>query len=186
MKKLFFPLTDRQILDSLEAGESVLVSGTVYTARDAAHKRLTALLDEGKPLPLPLDGQAIYYTGPCPAPEGRPIGSCGPTTSGRMDAYAPRLIALGQSAMIGKGERSAEVVEACRTFHAVYLAAAGGAGALMADCVRACEVVAFPELLSEAIHKLTVENMPLIVAIDTRGNDIFSRGRALYAGKGFS
>lgn len=180
MRELIFPLSDKSILKDLRAGDKVLVSGTIYTGRDAAHKRLQDMLARGESLPIALENQAVYYTGPCPAPEGRPIGSCGPTTSGRMDAYAPQLLDLGQAAMIGKGERSREVADACRRNGAVYLAAAGGAGALLAKCVVACNVVAFPELLSEAIHCLTVRQMPLIVAIDTEGNDLFQIGREQY------
>lgn len=180
MTELMFPLGDKSILKGLKAGDKVLVSGTIYTGRDAAHKRMQDLLTQGEDLPIPLENQAVYYTGPCPAPEGRPIGSCGPTTSGRMDAYAPRLLDLGQAAMIGKGERSLAVADACRRNGAVYLAAAGGAGALLARCVVSCRVVAFSELLSEAIHCLEVQKMPLIVAIDTQGNDLFQIGRRKY------
>lgn len=180
MTELKFSLSDKSILKTLKAGDSVLVSGTIYTGRDAAHKKLVELIKDGKELPVQLKNLAIYYTGPCPKPENRPIGSCGPTTSGRMDAYAPLLLDLGQAVMIGKGERSDEVISACKRNGAVYLAAAGGAGALLADSVKECEVVAFPELLSEAIHKLTVEKMPLIVAIDTEGNNLFKMGRDKY------
>ncbi len=180
MISLTFPVFDRNALKGLHAGDRVVLSGVIYTGRDAAHKKLTELIKNGEPLPIEIKDQAIYYTGPCPAPQGRPIGSCGPTTSGRMDAYAPLLLDLGQAAMIGKGNMSNDVREACKRNGAVYLAAAGGAGALMASCVKACEVVAFPELLSEAIHRLTVENMPLCVAIDTFGNDIFALGREKY------
>lgn len=183
MIELTFPLEDRRILKTLKAGEKVLLSGVIYTGRDAAHKRLQEMLARGEQLPLELKNQAIYYTGPCPAPEGRPIGSCGPTTSGRMDAYAPQLLDLGQAAMIGKGQRSPEVTDACRRNSAVYLAAAGGAGALLARCVEASQVVAFPELLSEAIHRLQVKKMPLIVAIDTEGNNLFAIGRVQFAEK---
>ncbi len=180
MIELKFPLGDKSILKTLKAGDSVLVSGIIYTGRDAAHKKLVELIKNGTELPIQLKNLAIYYTGPCPKPENRPIGSCGPTTSGRMDAYAPLLLDLGQAVMIGKGERSDEVISACKRNGAVYLAAAGGAGALLADSVKECEVVAFPELLSEAIHKLTVEKMPLIVAIDTEGNNLFKMGRYKY------
>ena len=175
MIKLQLPIKDRDELKKLKVGDSVLLSGTLYTARDAAHKRLVAMINNNEVLPIELKDIAIYYTGPCPAPEGRPIGSCGPTTSGRMDAYAPMLMDLGQAIMIGKGERSEEVVSACKRNGAVYLAAAGGAGALLANCVKECTCIAFPELLSEAIHRLEVENMPLIVAIDTFGNDIYKK-----------
>jgi len=180
MIQLQVPVMDKTQLRELKAGDSVLLSGTLYTGRDAAHKKLVELLEKGLPLPIPLEGQAIYYTGPCPAPKGRPIGSCGPTTSGRMDAYAPLLLDKGECMMIGKGERNQAVTDACVRNGAVYLAAAGGAGALLADCVQNCQVVAFPELLSEAIHCLTVKDMPLIVAIDTFGNDLFKLGRGQY------
>lgn len=175
MIKLEFPLKDRSILEALNVGDQVLLSGIIYTGRDAAHKKLINLINENKPLPIDLKDIAIYYTGPCPKKEGMPIGSCGPTTSGRMDAYAPTLIKLGQAVMIGKGERDQSVIDACIKNKAVYLAAAGGAGALMAECVQECSILAFPELLSEAIHVLKVKDMPLIVAIDTKGNDIYKR-----------
>ena len=175
MIKLEFPLKDRSILEALNVGDQVLLSGIIYTGRDAAHKKLINLINENKPLPIDLKDIAIYYTGPCPKKEGMPIGSCGPTTSGRMDAYAPTLIKLGQAVMIGKGERDQGVIDACIKNKAVYLAAAGGAGALMAECVQECSILAFPELLSEAIHVLKVKDMPLIVAIDTKGNDIYKR-----------
>ncbi len=180
MIELKFPLEDREILKTLKAGDSVLVSGVIYTGRDAAHKRLVEKIDNGEELPVEIKDIAIYYTGPCPTPPNRPIGSCGPTTSGRMDAYAPKLLDLGQAVMIGKGERSEEVVVSCKRNGAVYLAAAGGAGALLANSVKKCEVIAFPELLSEAIHRLEVEKMPLIVAIDCYGNDLFKIGRERY------
>ncbi len=179
--ELKFPLADRKILKALRAGDRVLASGTIFTGRDAAHKKLQEMIARSERLPITLKGQAIYYTGPCPAPEGRPIGSCGPTTSGRMDAYAPQLLDLGQAVMIGKGERSQEVIEACRRNGAVYLAAAGGAGALLAQCVVSSRVIAFPELLSEAIYCLQIHQMPLIVAIDTEGNNLFQIGRSKYA-----
>lgn len=180
MIKLQFPLKDRSILKTLKVGEQVLLSGVIYTGRDAAHRKLVNLINENKPLPIDLKDIAIYYTGPCPKKEGMPIGSCGPTTSGRMDAYAPTLIQLGQAVMIGKGERDQSVIDACIKNNAVYLAAAGGAGALMAECVTECKVIAFPELLSEAIHLLKVKDMPLIVAIDTKGNDIYKIGKEKY------
>ncbi len=180
MIKLEFPLKDRNILKSLKTGDQVLLSGEIYTGRDAAHKKLVDLINQGKPLPISLKDSAIYYTGPCPKKEGMPIGSCGPTTSGRMDAYAPILLDLGQAVMIGKGERDQNVIDACQKNNAVYLAAAGGAGALLAKCVQECQVLAFPELLSEAIHRLKVKDMPLIVAIDVNGNDIYKIGREKY------
>ena len=160
---------------SLNAGDSILLSGTIYTGRDAAHKRMIELLDEGKPLPFDVSGQAIYYTGPCPAPPGRVIGSVGPTTSLRMDAYAPRLIREGLRVMIGKGKRSKEVIDAIRRYSGIYLAAIGGAGALMALHVEQVEMVAFEDLGPEAIYRLTVRDMPLVVAIDCEGNNIYDR-----------
>ncbi len=158
---------------ALRAGDMVLLSGVIYTARDAAHKRLLALLEAGEPLPFPLRGAALYYTGPCPPPPGRPVGSCGPTTSGRMDSYTPRLLEEGLAIMIGKGPRSPEVCAAIRKRGAVYLAATGGAGALLAGCVRSREIVAFPELGTEAVSRMTVENMPLICAIDCHGGNLY-------------
>lgn len=157
----------------LKVGDRVLLSGTAYTARDAAHKRMDALLDEGKPLPFELDGAVIYYAGPTPTPEGLPIGSCGPTTSGRMDAFTPRLLDLGLGAMIGKGPRSEKVKEAIIRNGSVYLCAVGGAGALAAKCVKKCEVIAFEDLGCESVKKLELDAFPLTVAIDREGNDIF-------------
>ena len=158
-------------------GDKILLTGYVYTARDAAHKRFAALLDEGKELPIPLENAVIYYAGPTPAPEGRPIGSCGPTTSGRMDRFAPRLLDLGLGGMIGKGERSQEVVDAIVRNKAIYLCAIGGAGALACNCIKSCEVVAFDDLGCESVKKLYVQDFPLIVADDCEGNDIFKSGR---------
>lgn len=159
---------------SLKAGDRIRLSGVIWTGRDAAHKRLVARLDAGEPLPMPLEGEIIYFVGPCPAPPGRPIGSAGPTTSGRMDAYSPRLIReCGLRGMIGKGNRSAAVVEAMKQSGAVYFAATGGAGALIARCVRKCDLVAFPELGPEAIYRLEVENLPLVVAIDSNGGSLY-------------
>lgn len=175
MKSLHTPL-DPQALARLRIGETVRLSGSILTGRDAAHKRLWALLDAGQPLPLDLSGEALYYVGPCPAPPGRVIGSCGPTTSGRMDVYAPRLYDLGLLATIGKGQRSPEVVEAIRRNAGVYLAAVGGAGALLAGCVTASAVVAFPDLGPEAVYRLQVQDMPLVVAVDAQGGDLYREG----------
>ncbi|MBQ8121171.1 MAG: Fe-S-containing hydro-lyase [Ruminococcus sp.] len=161
-------------------GDKILLTGYVYTARDAAHKRFAALLDDGKELPIPLENAVIYYAGPTPAPEGRPIGSCGPTTSGRMDRFAPRLLDLGLGGMIGKGERSQEVVDAIVRNKAIYLCAIGGAGALACNCIKSCEVVAFDDLGCESVKKLFVQDFPLIVADDCEGNDIFKNGRKEY------
>ena len=172
MKHIRLPLSEEDIL-SLRAGESVLLSGSMLTGRDCAHKRLCELLDAGKPLPVDLAGETIYYAGPCPAPEGKACGSCGPTTSARMDSFAPRLLALGLKGMIGKGERSDEVCEAVVRERAVYFAAIGGAGALYGNAIRKSELVAFPDLLSEAIYRFEVEDFPCIVAIDSRGGNIY-------------
>lgn len=161
----------------LRVGDSVLLTGYIYTARDAAHKKIDALLDEGKPLPFPIDGSIIYYAGPTPAKEGHVIGSCGPTTSGRMDKFAPRLIRLGLLGMIGKGERSKEVIEAVIQNECVYFCAIGGAGALAAKAVKSCEVIAFDELGCESVKRLYVEDFALIVAVDCLGNDIYQAAR---------
>jgi fumarate hydratase subunit beta len=152
----------------------------MYTARDAAHKRLTEMLDRGEPLPFPLDGAAIYYAGPSPAAPGQVIGSAGPTTSGRMDSYTPRLIALGLRAMIGKGLRSEAVIAAMREYGAVYFAAIGGAGALLSSCIKEVSVTAFEDLGTEAVRCLRVEDFPVIVAIDSCGDSIYTSGRREY------
>ena len=174
MKKITFPLSGSDKM-TLRAGDCVLASGTVYTARDCAHKRLFALLDEGNALPFPLEGAFIYYAGPCPAPEGKACGSCGPTTSARMNTFAPRLLKLGLGGMIGKGEMSEETRLTIKEQKAVYFAAIGGAGALYGNAIKACELVAFPDLLSEAIYKLQIEDFPLVVAIDHGGNSIYDK-----------
>lgn len=179
IKRITIPLIDEEIR-SLRAGDSVLLSGRIYTGRDAAHKRLCALLAEGKPLPVPVRDMAIYYAGPCPAKPGDPIGSCGPTTSYRMDAYAPALMREGLRVMIGKGFRSGEVIEAMKETGSVYLAATGGAGALIAQCVKSARVLAFEDLGTEAIRELVVEDFPLIVAIDSLGNDLYATGPQAY------
>ena len=147
---------------TIKAGDRVILSGTVYTARDAAHKKIFSLLDSAAPLPFSLDGAAIYYAGPTPTPKGLPIGSCGPTTSSRMDSYSPRLFDLGVKCVIGKGDRSDEVCRSIVKNKAVYLCAIGGAGALAASCIKECEVIAFPELGCESVKKLTFNNLPLI------------------------
>ena len=162
-------------LQMLSAGDSILLSGIIYTGRDAAHKRMIELLDAGQLLPFEGSGNAIYYAGPCPAPPGRVIGSIGPTTSARMDVYAPRLIQEGLRVMIGKGDRSKEVVQAIKKHKGIYLAAVGGAGALLSLCIEQAEVVAFTDLGPEAIYKLIVRDMPLIVAIDCKGNSIYNQ-----------
>ncbi len=156
----------------LRAGQRVLLSGTAYTSRDAAHKRITEMLDRGEEPPYSLSGAAIYYAGPTPAPEGMPIGSCGPTTSARMDPYTPRFLDLGLRCMIGKGGRSKEVIEAMKRNGAVYLCAVGGAGALAAKCITGCEVIAFEDLGCESVKKLTLKDFPLRVGIDSLGGSI--------------
>ena len=164
----------------LRAGDSVLLTGTIYTGRDAAHKRLCALVEQGKPLPFNMKNQVIYYAGPCPAKPGDAIGSCGPTTSYRMDAYAPTLCDLGLIGMIGKGQRSPAVIDAIRRNGGVYFAATGGAGALIAGSVKAARVIAFEDLGTEAIRELQVEDLPLIVAIDAAGGNLYEEGPARY------
>ena len=164
----------REDAEKLKAGDQIRVTGVIYTGRDAAHKRLCALIAEGKDIPVDLKDQFIYFVGPCPAPPGRPIGSAGPTTSYRMDAYSPTLISkCGLRGMIGKGNRSAEVIDAMKEHGAVYFAATGGAGALIAQCIKKAEIVAFEDLGPEAIYKLEVENFPLTVAIDTAGSNLY-------------
>lgn len=165
-------------LAALRAGDRVLLSGTVYTARDAAHKRMIELLDAGKPLPYPIENSAVYYVGPTPARPGEPIGSAGPTTSGRMDAYTPRLVALGQTVLIGKGGRDAAVKAALQKAGGVYLAAAGGAGALLASCVETAELVCWEDLGCEAVRRLTVRELPLTVVLDAFGGDWYAEGPA--------
>lgn len=159
---------------TLKAGDRVLLSGTVYTARDAAHKRIVELMRSAGELPFDLQGAAIYYAGPTPAPPGLPIGSCGPTTSSRMDPYAPLLLDNGLAAMIGKGPRNAQVIDAIVRNKAIYLCAIGGAGALAAQCITECEVIAFDDLGCESVKRLTFEDFPLIVGIDCSGNTLFA------------
>ena len=158
---------------TLRAGDVVNLSGYIYTARDAAHKRIVQALNEGEDLPFELQNSVVYYAGPTPAKNGLTIGSVGPTTSSRMDAYSPLMLSLGQKAMIGKGNRSPEVVEAIKNNGAVYFAAIGGAGALYSDCVKECEVVAFDDLGCESVKRLKVDNFSLIVAIDCEGNSLY-------------
>ena len=174
-----FP-ADKAELSKLRAGDKLTVSGTIYTARDAAHKRLTELIASGEELPLDIRGAAIYYAGPTPEKPGQVIGSCGPTTSGRMDAYAPMLLDRGLAVMIGKGDRNAAVIDAIVRNGAVYLAAMGGAGALMGSCVKAARIVCYEDLGCEAIRELKVENMPLTVVIDSQGNDLYKTGPEAY------
>lgn len=177
--KLTTPVA-KEDLAPLRAGDTVLLSGTVYTARDAAHKRMMELLDAGEALPFPVEGSAVYYVGPTPERPGQIIGSAGPTTSGRMDAMSPRLLDLGNKVMIGKGKRDAAVKEAVVRNGAVYLAALGGAGALMAKSVKTLEVIAWPDLGCEAVRRLTVEQMPLTVILDAHGGDLYLSGPEAY------
>ena len=167
-------------LEKLRAGDRVILSGVIYTARDAAHKRLTELMSAGGELPLELEGTAIYYAGPTPEKPGEVIGSAGPTTSGRMDPYAPMLLDAGLKMMIGKGNRSSEVIDAIVRNRAVYFAAMGGAGALMGSCVDKVDIVCYEDLGCEAIRRLEVKNMPLTVAVDSRGENIYSSGPEAY------
>lgn len=171
-KHITAPLTEETIAD-LHAGDMVYITGTIYTARDAAHKRMAETLDRGEELPLSLQGNIIYYMGPSPAREGRVIGSAGPTTAGRMDSYTPRILDLGLKGMIGKGRRSEEVKRAIVRNGAVYFAAIGGAGALLSKSITAAEVIAYEDLGTEAVRKLTVENFPAIVVIDSAGHDMY-------------
>ena len=177
--KLTTPLT-KEALAPLRAGDTVRLSGVVYTARDAAHKRMMELLDEGTPLPFPVEGAAVYYVGPTPERPGQVIGAAGPTTSGRMDAYAPRLLDLGLAAMIGKGGRNEDVQKAVVRNGAVYLAALGGAGALMAGSVESLEIIAWEDLGCEAVRRLEVEDMPLTVILDSVGGNLYKSGPAAY------
>ena len=158
---------------SLKSGDYVYITGTIYTARDAAHKRMQEALDRGEPLPIDLKNNIIYYLGPSPAREGRPIGSAGPTTASRMDRYTPQLLDLGLGGMIGKGKRSPEVIEGIVRNGAVYFAAVGGAGALLSKCITKSEVIAYDDLGTEAVRRLTVENFPAIVVIDAEGNNLY-------------
>ena len=194
-KKITAPLT-KEIIKDLKAGDSVLLSGVIYTARDAAHERMTRNFKNGEPFPIELNNQVIYYAGPCPATPGEycdlfhnkeqefqpgeVIGSCGPTTAGRMDAYTPILLDNGLGAMIGKGARNPEVVEAMKRNTVVYFGAIGGAGALIAESIKKAEVIAYDDLGTEAIRRLEVEELPLVVLIDCEGNDLYEMGQAQY------
>lgn len=171
-KYISAPITKEEA-EKLKAGDYVYITGTLYTARDAAHKRMDETLQKGEALPFNIQEQMIYYMGPSPAREGRPIGSAGPTTASRMDKYAPKLLDLGLGAMIGKGKRSQEVIDAIIRNKAVYFAAVGGAGALLSKCITSSEVIAYDDLGTEAIRKLTVEKFPAIVVIDAEGNNLY-------------
>lgn len=173
------PFTD-ELISKLKAGDIIKLSGVIYTARDAAHKRLSDSIALGEPLPFELANSVVYYVGPTPSQGEKPIGSCGPTTSYRMDAYSPQLLDLGQKAMIGKGRRGPEVKAAIIRNHALYLGAIGGAGAYLSKCVITSEVIAYEDLGSEAIRRLTIKDFPLVVIIDSHGNDLYDSGRLEY------
>ena len=177
--KITAPMS-KEVARSLKAGDSCLISGVIYTARDAAHKRLCELVAVGKELPFDVKDSIIYFVGPTPAKPGQAIGSAGPTTSYRMDAYSPTMIACGQTGMIGKGKRGPEVVAAMKEHRAVYFGAIGGCGALLSKCIKKAEVVAYEDLGAEAIRRLEVEDFPAIVIIDSEGNNLYETGRANY------
>ena len=170
----------REDARKLKSGDSCLLSGVIYTARDAAHKRLCELIEQGKDLPFDIKDSVIYFVGPTPAKPGEVIGSAGPTTSYRMDAYSPMLITQGQTGMIGKGKRSDEVVAAMKEYGAVYFGAIGGCGALLSQCIKKSEVIAYEDLGAEAIRRLEVENFPVVVVIDSEGNNLYETGPAAY------
>ena len=178
-KKIHTPLT-REAVRDLKAGDSCLITGVIYTARDAAHKRLCELLDKGQPLPVDMENAIIYFVGPTPAKPGQAIGSAGPTTSYRMDAYSPALIAAGQTGMIGKGKRGPEVIAAMKEHGAVYFGAIGGCGALLSKCIKKAEIVAYEDLGAEAIRRLEVDDFPVVVIIDSEGNNLYETGRKAY------
>lgn len=179
-KHITTPITE-EVTKNLKSGDYVYINGTIYVARDAAHKRLMEVLDRGEELPFPIKNATIYYMGPSPAREGRPIGSAGPTTASRMDKYAPRLLDLGQKAMIGKGKRTQEVIDAVVRNQAVYFAAVGGAGALLSKCIKKSELVCYGDLGAEAILKLEVEDFPVIVVVDSEGNNLYETAIREYA-----
>ena len=174
------PILDDSVVENLKAGDFVLISGVIYTARDAAHKRIVEALEKGEELPFDLKGQIIYYAGPAPAKPGRPIGSVGPTTSYRMDPYAPGLLEAGLKGMIGKGSRNQKVIEAIKEHKGVYFGAVGGAAAYLARCVKSAEVIAYEDLGPEAVRRLVVEDFPAFVVNDIYGNDLYKMGRCQY------
>ncbi|HBV96975.1 MAG: fumarate hydratase [Peptococcaceae bacterium BICA1-7] len=178
--KLSTPLADENV-ENLRIGQKVLLNGILYTARDAAHKKMMELLDRGEPLPFDLRGNVIYYVGPSPTKPGMVIGSAGPTTAGRMDAYTPRLLSLGLKGMIGKGKRTPEVIKAIKQNKSVYFTAVGGAAALISQSIKKCRVLAYPELGPEAIHELYVEDFPVIVVNDSLGGDLYDEGIKIYS-----
>ena len=179
-KKIISVPLSKEDAKSLKVGDYVYLTGTIYSARDAAHKRMSETLAKGEALPIEMEGNVIYYMGPSPAREGRPIGSAGPTTSGRMDPYAPTLLDLGLRGMIGKGKRTKEVKDAVVRNGAVYFAAVGGAGALLSHCIKEADVVAYPELGPEAIHRLVVEELPAVIVMDSEGNDLYETATKQY------
>jgi len=179
VKNLTTPLSD-EVISDLRAGDEVLLSGTVYTARDAAHRRLVELINQGAPLPFSLEGQIIYYVGPTPAPPGKVIGAAGPTTSSRLDAYTPTLLKAGLKGMIGKGKRGKNVIDAIKEYRAIYFVASGGAGALLSKYIYEVKLIAYPELGPEAIYKFKVKDLPVFVGNDIYGNDLYEIGRLRY------
>ena len=181
-RKITLPLTE-ELAKTLHAGDTVLLSGVIYTSRDAGHKRMCETLAKGEELPFDPTDATIYYVGPTPAKPGQVIGSCGPTTSGRMDAYAPTMMSVGARGMIGKGARLPEVIDAMKKYSGVYFGAIGGAGALLNKCVKSCELIAYEDLGAEALRKLYVEDMPLTVIIDCEGNNLYEEGRKDYLEK---
>lgn len=180
MEKIISVPINKKEAQSLRAGEKLLLSGIIYTARDAAHKRMIEEYEKGNPLPIDMENTAIYYAGPAPAKPGHVIGSCGPTTSGRMDSYAPILMQWGQTMMIGKGLRNSAVIEAMKTYGAVYVTAIGGAGALLSKCVTEMSCIAYEDLGAEAIYRLVVKDFPVIVTIDSLGNNLYEIGQKEY------
>ena len=178
-KRITLPLTE-ELARTLKAGDTVLLTGEIYTSRDAGHKRMCEALARGEELPFDPNNATIYYVGPTPAKPGQVIGSAGPTTSGRMDAYAPTMMSVGARGMIGKGARLPEVVDAMKKYSGVYFGAIGGAGALLAKCIKSCELIAYEDLGAEALRKLYIEDMPLVVIIDSEGNNLYEDGRKAY------